>query len=157
MKDLPFLSRDLLVAQRKWRSLLIERTHGLVDRPIELLGIGEGLMGEMMRLEVPPDAFDVIELWRILREPLDGEPMGTGGERCPGEFAGVDWTIVLDQNHRFDRLSGLGPVEPVQLFEMGDEVAAALGRTGVHDELARDVIERTHHRHLPGLSWRRNT
>ncbi len=32
------LSRDLLVAQRKWRSLLIERTHGLVDRPIELLG-----------------------------------------------------------------------------------------------------------------------
>ena len=35
---------------------------------------------------------------------------------------------------------------------MGDEVAAALGRAGMDDELARDVIERSQHRYLLGLS-----
>ena len=40
---------------------------------------------------------------------------------------------------------------------MGDEVAAALGRAGVHDELTRDVIERTQHRDLLRLSRRGNT
>ena len=39
---------------------------------------------------------------------------------------------------------------------MGDEVAAALGRAGVDDELARDVIERAQHRDLLGLSRRRH-
>jgi len=36
--------------------------HGLVDRPIECGGVGEGLMGEMMRLEVTPDGLDVVQL-----------------------------------------------------------------------------------------------
>ena len=44
----------------------------------------------------------------------------------------------------------------IELLEMGHEVAAALGRTGMDDELARDVIERTQHRHLLGLSGRRH-
>ena len=39
---------------------------------------------------------------------------------------------------------------------MGHEVAAALGRAGVDDELARDVIERAQHRHLLCLSRRRH-
>jgi hypothetical protein len=33
-------------------------------------------------------------------------------------------------------------MEPVQLLEMSDEVAATLGPAGVDDELAADVIER---------------
>src|SRR5258708_19000739 len=40
---------------------------------------------------------------------------------------------------------------------MGDEVAAALGRAGVDDELAGEVIERPQHRDLLGLPWRRHT
>ena len=39
---------------------------------------------------------------------------------------------------------------------MGDEIAAALGRAGVDDELARDVIERPQHGDLLGLSRRRH-
>ena len=39
---------------------------------------------------------------------------------------------------------------------MGDEIAAALGRAGVDDELARDVIERPQHRDLLGLPRRRH-
>ncbi|HUC16576.1 MAG TPA: hypothetical protein VMA37_02690 [Acetobacteraceae bacterium] len=114
-------------------------------------------MGEMMRLEVPPDAFDVIEFESIFWKPLDGEPMGANGERCQGQFAGVDWTIVLDQDHRLGGLSGLGAIERVPLFEMGDEVAAALGRAGMHDEPTRNVAERPQHCDLLGLSWCRNT
>src|ERR1700680_3795286 len=34
---------------------------------------------------------------------------------------------------------------------MGHKVGAALGRAGMDDELARDVIERAQHRHL--LAW----
>ena len=31
-----------------------------MDWGIECIGVGEGLMGEMMRLEVAPDGFDVV-------------------------------------------------------------------------------------------------
>ena len=44
----------------------------------------------------------------------------------------------------------------VELFEVGDEVAAALGWAGMNDELARDVIERAQHRDFLGLSRRRH-
>ena len=45
----------------------------------------------------------------------------------------------------------------VELLQMGDEIAAALGRAGMDDELARDVIERPQHRDLLGLPRRRHT
>ena len=54
------------------------------------------------------------------------------------------------------RPAGHRTVEQVKLLKMSDEVTAALGRTGVDDELARDVIERTQHRDFLGLSRRRN-
>jgi SOS response regulatory protein OraA/RecX len=38
------------------------------------------------------------------------------------------------------------------LLEMGDEIAAALGRAGVHDEFADRVIERAQQRDLLRLS-----
>jgi len=69
----------------------------------------------------------------------------------------MDRTIVLHQHHFLGWLARLGTMEPIQLFEMGDEVAAALGQTGVHDELAGDVIERAQHRDLLGLARRRHT
>ena len=46
--------------QRKRGPLEIEGVNGLMDSGIECIGVGEGLMGEMMRLEVAPDAFDVV-------------------------------------------------------------------------------------------------
>ena len=59
-----------------------------------------------------------------------------------------------------DRLGlspGLRSKETVELLQMGDEIAAALGRAGMDDELARDVIERPQHRDLLGLPRRRHT
>ena len=123
-----------------------------MDRPVKCVSIHEGLVGEMMCFEVMPDGLDVVQLRRILGEPLDSEPMRTAGQRRQRELAGVDRTIVLDQNHRLDRLTGLGTITPIQLLKVGEEVTAALGWTAVHDELACDVIEGAQHRDLPGLA-----
>ena len=151
------LSRDSWSGQRKRPTLGIQRLHGLVDRLIESDGISKGVMREMMRLEVMPDGLDVVQFGRILGEPLDGKPVRPGGERRQGELAGMNRTVVLDQHHGLGRLTGLGTIKPVQLLEMRDEVAAALGRAGVDDELARDVIERAQHGDLLGLAGRRHT
>ena len=136
------LSRDSWLGQRKGDTLVIQIIHRLVDCAVECIAVGEGLMGEMVRLEIMPDDFDVVQLRRILGQPLDGEPVSTGGQRRQRKSAGMDRTIVLDQHDRFDRLSGPGTIKPVELVEMGDKVAASLGRAGVDDELARDVIKR---------------
>jgi hypothetical protein len=93
-------------------------------------------MREMMRLEVTPDEFDVVQFRRILWQPLDGEPVRAGCEGCQGELAGVDRAIVQDKRHRLDRLAELGAVEPVQLLEMNNEIATALGWTGVDGEVS---------------------
>lgn len=55
-----WLSRDSQLDQRKRGPLEIEGVNGLMDCGIECIGVGEGLMGEMMRLEVAPDGFDVV-------------------------------------------------------------------------------------------------
>lgn len=66
-----------------------------MDRPIELVRISEGLMREMMCLEVMPDAFDVVQFGRIFGQPLDSEPVGAGGQRRQRELAGMDRPIGL--------------------------------------------------------------
>ena len=54
------LSRNSQLDQRKRGPLEIEGVNGLMDCGIEGIGVGEGLMREMMRLEVAPDGFDVV-------------------------------------------------------------------------------------------------
>ena len=108
-------------------------------------------MREMMRLEVAPHGLNVVQFGRIFGQPLDGEPVRPGGQRRQGELAGVDRTIVLDQHHRLGGLTRLGTITPVELLKMGDKVAAPLGRAGMDNELAGEVIERAQHRDL--LAW----
>src|ERR1700692_229315 len=137
---------------------MVELLDGYVDGLVERGDIGEVLMGEVMRLEVAPDDFDVVELWGVFWQPLDGEPVRASREGRERELiiTDVDRPIVLDQHDRIGGPTGLGAVEVVELLEMGHKVGAALGRAGMDDELARDVIERAQHRHLLGLSWRRD-
>ena len=54
----------------------MERIDCLVDGAVEGIGVSEGLMREMLCFEVTPDGLDVVQLRRILGEPLDSEPMG---------------------------------------------------------------------------------
>ena len=86
-----FHGRDSWFGQRKHDTLgiqcvHIQCVHGLVDRPVEFVSISEGLMCEMMRLEVVPHDLDVVQFGRILGQPLDGEPVRPGGKRRQGSL-----------------------------------------------------------------------
>lgn len=59
------LSRDSQLSQRIDHSLPIEVFDGRMDRGVERGDVGEGLMGELMRLEVVPDDLNVIQFRRI--------------------------------------------------------------------------------------------
>jgi hypothetical protein len=97
---------------------------------VERDGFGEGLVGEVMGLEVAPDRLDVVEFGRVFPQPLDGEPVRASRQRGERAFAGVDRTIVLDQHDRLGLSPGLRSIETVELLEMDDEIAAPLGRWG---------------------------
>src|SRR5258708_10578584 len=75
---------------------MVEVLDGCVDGLVERGDIGEGLMGEMMRLEVVPDDFDVVELWGVLWQPLDGEPVRASCEGRERELTDVDRPIEVN-------------------------------------------------------------
>lgn len=150
------LSRDSQAVQRNRHALFIEGVDGVMDGSIERVGIDEGLVGEMMGLEIAPDGFDVVQLRGVFGQPLDGEPVGAGGQGCLRDLAGVDWPVVLDQHHGLGGLTGLGAVDPIELFKVGDKVAAAFGLGGMHDEFAGRVIERAQNRDFFCLARCRN-
>ncbi len=60
----------------------------VMDSSVERVGVGEGLVGEVMRLEIAPDGFDVVRFRRILGQPLDGQPVSAGGQCGSRGFAG---------------------------------------------------------------------
>lgn len=101
-------SRDSRFAQRNGHALLVEVVDGVVDGLVECCDIGEGLMGEVMRLEVAPDGFDVVEFGSVFGQPLDGEPVRPRREGRERELADMDRPIVLDQHDRFCRPARLG-------------------------------------------------
>ncbi len=155
-RNMFLLSRDSPVDQRIDISLTVQGFDGGVDFAIKLFDIGEGLMGEMTRLEVVPDYLTVIELWRVFGQPLDGQPVLARIERRQGDFADMDRPIILDQHDGYCHAPGLGAKEAIELIQMRNEVGAALGPARMHDEPAFYMIERTHHGHLLGLPRRRH-
>ena len=77
-----------------------------------------------------------------------------GAARAASELRLLVWDRTIGPRPARLRLGlspGLRSKETVELLQMGDEIAAALGRAGMDDELARDVIERPQHRDLLGL------
>jgi hypothetical protein len=68
----------------------------------------------------------------------------------------MDRPIVFDQHDRLAHAAGHRAIKRIDLLEMRHEVAAALGRTGMHDQFMRDMIKRAQHRHLLGLTWCRH-
>jgi hypothetical protein len=135
------LSRHSLLGQRMRLALLVAGVDGRVEGLVERVDILEGLVGEMVGLEVAPDRFDVVEFGRVFRQPLDGEPMRAGGQGGPRQLAGMDRAVVLDQHDGLGWLARLGAVGLIKLLEVSDEVAAALGRARVHDQVSGDVIQ----------------
>jgi hypothetical protein len=53
-------------------------------------------MGKVVRFQVSPDDFDVIQLRSVFGQPFDGEPVVAFGQRHAGGLADVDETVVED-------------------------------------------------------------
>ena len=66
-------------------------------------------MGEVMRLEVVPDNFDVVELWGIFWQPFDGKPVRLRHEGREREFTDVDRPLSSTSTTGLAGLPGLGP------------------------------------------------
>ena len=100
-----------MVGPRMATSFGIEFPDGLVDGEVELVGVAEGAVGQVVALQVAPGALDVVQLRRVLRQPLDREP-GPRGERPPARLARVDRAVVERQHHRLEHYSERGPIAP---------------------------------------------
>ena len=87
----------------------IEFHDGFMDGAVEAIRAGEGLVSEMMPLEVAPENLDVVQLRSIFRQPLDREPVGALGEGRTRHLAGVDRAVVEDEHDRRDRNPERGP------------------------------------------------
>src|SRR4051794_40514058 len=88
----------------------IEFHDGFMDGAVEAIRAGEGLVSEMMPLEVAPENLDVVQLRSIFRQPLDREPVGALGEGRTRHLAGVDRAVVEDEHDRRDRNPERGPI-----------------------------------------------
>jgi O-acetylhomoserine (thiol)-lyase len=130
-----------LFDQRIDGSLGVQGGYGGVDGAVEGLGIGESLVGEMMRFEVAPYNLDVIEFRPLFGQPFDGEPMGAGGQRRPRRLAHMDRSVVEHDDDGLNPQARLRAIQGVQHLQERNEVGAALGLAGVHDEPAGGVIE----------------
>src|SRR5271166_711246 len=151
-----FHGRDSLIDQRTAVSLGVQGGHSGVNGSVEIVGVSEGLMGEMMSFEIAPDGLDVVEFGCVFWQPLDGEPVFARLDGFKSELADMDRPVVLDQYDRFYCPSWLRTEQVVELLEVSDEVAAALGLARMHNQLARDMIERADYRHFLGLTRRRH-
>jgi hypothetical protein len=73
------LSRDSRPGQRIGDALSVEFGDGAVNGLVECGGVGEGLVGEVMGLEVAPDPLDIVEFGGVFGQPFDGEPVCPAG------------------------------------------------------------------------------
>jgi len=85
----------------------------------------------------------------VAGQPFDRDP----GPRCEGGtagLAGVDRSVVEDEDHRPAGMAKAGGVTLIEAFEQGDEVAAALAGRSVNDQFARCRVAGAQHGHFAG-------
>ena len=111
-----------------------------MDNAVEVIGIDEGLMGEKVALQIAPGPLDVVQLWGVFRQPFDSEPI-SGGQSGARGFAGMDGTVIEDQDDRFVVPSRARPVAGIETAEEGDKIAAALGGAGADGQLVGGKVE----------------
>jgi len=64
-----------MVGQQMAVSFGIKLDDSLVNGAVEVIRAGEGLMSEVMPLQVAPDPFNIVQLRGVFRQPLDREPV----------------------------------------------------------------------------------
>src|SRR5215212_11028552 len=123
-------------------ALLVEPVDGPVDCTVEIIGIDEGVVDEVVAFEVAPATLDLVQLRRILRQPLDGEPRPVG-ERLGRDLAGVDRAVIHDDDQRLVALSDAAG--RAEVIEQIDEIGRALAGTGTDKKPAVNRIEGAQH------------
>src|ERR1700756_5902039 len=93
-------------------ALGVELGNRVMDAVLQVVCSGEGLMSEMVLLQVAPDFFDVVELRGVFRQPFDRQPMRPLGESGTCRLAGMDRTAVRGQPGRLGGHARLGPRAP---------------------------------------------
>src|SRR4051794_39083329 len=79
-------------------SFLVQGGDGLMENLIERFGVTEGLVGQVMPLQIGPTALDVVQFGSVFGPPFEGEP-GTLAQGLGGQPAGVDRTVIKHQDH----------------------------------------------------------
>jgi hypothetical protein len=132
-------------------SLVVEAGDSVMDGMVESVGIGKGVVGEIMLLEVAPASFDIVQLGGVFRQPFEGEP-GALGKRARGQLAAVDRPVVENRDQGPGAFGGA--VCGAELVEQVDEVGGALGGAGVHKKAPVHRIKGAEHRPLFRLAGR---
>lgn len=131
--------------------LVVEAFDATMDGLLEVIGVGEGSIGEMVLLEVAPTMLDGVELGRVLGQPLQREPRPRS--ECLGrELAGMDRTIVHDNDQRLDAF--FLAIDQAEIIEQADKVGRALGGAGADKKPGADWVEGAQHGAAPSLSRR---
>src|ERR1051325_5180746 len=150
------LSSSSMVGQQMAVSFGIKLDDSLVNGAVEVIRAGEGLMSEVMPLQVAPDPFNIVQLRGVFRQPLDREPVGARGEGSAACLTRVDRAVVEDKHDGLEHYPELGTIAPINLLQQSNEVRASFGPAGAHDELATSPIEHAEHRYFGALARGRN-
>src|SRR3954447_8667977 len=150
------LSSSSMVGQQMAVSFGIKLDDSLVNGAVEVIRAGEGLMSEVMPLQVAPDPFNIVQLRGVFRQPLDREPVGARREGSAACLTRVDRAVVEDKHDGLEHYPELGTVAPINLLQQSNEVRASFGPAGAHDELATSPIEHAEHRYFGALARGRN-
>jgi hypothetical protein len=120
-------------------SLVVEAGDNLRDGAGESVGVSESAVGELMLLEVAPASFNVVQFRGVFRQPFDGQP-GPRGQRGRGELAGMNGTVIENEDDWLIGAAATRTVNCVQPAQKIDEIAAALGRAGADDQPVRGKV-----------------
>jgi len=149
------LSSNLLIVTHLASPFAVEFDDRVLDGKFEVFDGWKGAVGEEVALEITPGPLDVVQLGRVFRQPLDGQP-GSCGDRRMGEPAGMDRAVVEHQHDRHDRPPRFRSVAMVKLFQQSDEVGAAFAGADMHDQFAAATVEHAEQRPLARLARRRD-
>src|SRR5580704_2067095 len=117
----------------------------------------EGLVGEVMGLKIAPDRLDFIEFGAYFGSRSRVSQCARAARAASERL--LEWIGPLSSTSTTGLVCrpGCGPKRRSSCSRCAMKSQLALGRAGVDDELARDMIERPQHGDLPGLSRRRHT
>src|SRR5205814_4171350 len=97
------LSSSSMVGHQMAVSFGIKLDDSLVNGAVEVIRAGEGLMSEVMPLQVAPDPFNIVQLRGVFRQPLDREPVGARREGSADCLTRVDRALVEDTHDGLSR------------------------------------------------------